>query len=67
MAIVWTPERRAAHGAKIREARALGKEPVTGGSPLGKDIVRALEAIKIVDRIGWPLARTIAARIEEPT
>jgi hypothetical protein len=53
MGIVWTPERRAAHGAKISAARAdrkratAGRPVLTRASPLESDINRAVEAIKI--------------------
>jgi len=73
MGAKWTAERhekmKATWAAK-RAARSSGRAPsprqkiTLRGSPLSKSISLALEAQKLVDRIGWDLARKLASRID---
>jgi hypothetical protein len=71
MGTKWTPERHEKMQAvwEARRARSAGRVPTQtrstrrGASPLARDIDKAVEALDLVGRIGWDLARTIAARV----
>ncbi len=72
----WTDEERAAHGRKIREAIqlkqgrpngsivVLSRPRIAKSSRLGTELERAMEAMALVERIGWELARELAARMK---
>lgn len=58
---VWAAK-RAARSSRRAPSRTRQQKGL-GGSPLSNSIRNALEAQKLVDRIGWDLARKLAERI----
>lgn len=62
---ITKPRRKKGEERAVRMARKVHSAPPASSASLTDQLSRALEAVELLDRIGWNFARTLAAALEE--